>query len=210
MSVMFINSTSSQETDEKSDKSNSRKYAFYNNRGTSVIDLAGGSAFVEGDSPDSEPDVYFKIGYKQHLTSHLNVNFTFNKYNVTIKDEYNEGFMSFDLNWEFLLSPYSRFSPFLYAGIGYNASNYFVSTATKAQGGVGFEIIVTERLGLKLFGEYNYIYSDELDGRIEGETDDTLIRIGLGLNIYFGGNKKKEALSKKMKTVINSSLIIPY
>ncbi len=52
--------------------------------------------------------------------------------------------------------------------------------------------------------------TDEIDGRIEDEDDDILLRAGLGLNIYFGGNKKKEALRRKMKTVINSNLIIPY
>ena len=54
------------------------------------------------------------------------------------------------------------------------------------------------------------MFTDELDGRIEGETDDVLIRAGLGLNIYFGGKKKKEAYRRKLKTVINSNLIIPY
>lgn len=210
MTIVCFNSAFSQNTKEKSEKSVMRRYAFFDYRGSNAIDLAAGSAILESDYPESEFELYFRIGYKRHLTSHLNINVTFNKYNVAIKDIYNEGYMSFDLNLEFLLSPYTRFSPYLFAGSGYNAANYFESTAMKAQGGVGFEIIVAEGIGLKLFGEYNYMLTDEIDGLIDGETDDVLLRMGLGLNIYFGGNKKKEALRKKMKTVINSNLIIPY
>ncbi len=74
---------------------------------------------------------------------------------------------------------------------------------------MGIEVIITEGLSLKLFGEYNYTFFDELLGLIEVETDDTFIRFGFGLNVYFGGNKKKEALRKKLKTIINSSPIFP-
>ena len=210
MTFIFFNSAFSQGEDAKSEKTINRRYAFFNLRGSNAVDAAAGSLMVEGDSPKSEFALYFRIGYKRHLTSHLNINFTFNKYDVVIKEDYNEGFMSFDLNLEFLFSPSTKFTPFIYAGAGYNASNYFVSTAYKAQGGIGFEFMVVEGVGLKLLGEYNYMLTDEIDGIIEGNTDDVLLRMGLGLNIYFGGNKKKEALRRKMKTVINSNLIIPY
>jgi curli production assembly/transport component CsgG len=209
MTVVCVNSIHSQDTDEKIDKSNYKKFAFLNLRGPSAIDLVAGSALLEGDYEDTEYEVYFRIGYKYHLTSHLGVSLSYSKYNLAIEELYNEGYMSFDLNWEFLLSPYTRFTPFLYGGIGYNASNYFETTTTKAQGGAGIEIIITERVGLKLFGEYNYAFSDEENGLIEPEIDDTFIRMGLGLNFYFGGNKKKEVLRKKLKTVINSNPIVP-
>ena len=209
MTVVCFNTGYSQEENKKSDKSINNRFAFFNYRGSNAIDLVAGSALLDGDYQDTEYEVYFRIGYKHHLTSHLGISISYSKYNLAIEELYNEGFMSFDLNWEFLLSPYTRFSPFLYAGIGYNASNYFVSTTTKAQGGVGIEVIIAEGVGLKLFGEYNYTFSDELNGLIEVETDDTFIRFGFGLNIYFGGNKKKEALRKKLKTIINSSPIFP-
>ncbi|WP_229724581.1 Curli production assembly/transport component CsgG [Winogradskyella forsetii] len=210
VTIFSFNSAFSQVSDEKSDKSIERRYAFFNLRGSNAIDIAAGSAMIEGDYPETEFDLYFKMGYKHHITSHLNINFSYHKYNVVVKDIYNEGFMSFDLNLEFLFSPYTKFSPFLYAGSGYNASNYFENTATKAQGGAGFEFIFTEGVGVKLFGEYNYMFTDELDGLVDGDSDDILFRAGLGLNFYFGGNKKKEALRRKMKTVINSNQIIPY
>ncbi|MFK7831793.1 MAG: Curli production assembly/transport component CsgG [Winogradskyella sp.] len=206
----FSNFGFSQNDDEQSEKSINRRYAFFNFRGSHAVDLGAGTAIVGADYEDPQFEAYFRIGYKHHLTSHLNLNVTFNKYNVAIKDISNEGFMSFDLNFEFLFSPYTKFSPYIFAGGGYNSSNDFESTATKAQGGLGLELIITEGVGLKLFGEYNYMFTDELDGLVAGDFNDVLLRAGLGLNIYFGGNKKKEALRRKMKTVINSNLIIPY
>jgi len=161
-----------------------------------------------GDYKDPEFESYFRAGLKIHITSHLNINITYNKYNIAFDELYNEGFMSFDLNWELLLSPYKRLSPYLYAGGGYNASNYFENTTNKIQGGLGIEFIVTERLGLKLFGEYNYAFSSESDGLIIAETDESFIRMGIGMNIYFGGVKKREALRQKLKTIINSNPII--
>jgi curli production assembly/transport component CsgG len=119
--------------------------------------------------------------------------------------------MSFDLNLEILFSPYTRFLPFLFVGGGYNTSNSFISTVARAQGGFGFEVLLTKGVGLILFGEYNYMFIEgHLGALIADETDDALLRGGLNSNLYFGGKKKKEALFRKMKTVINYSLIIPY
>lgn len=209
MSVTCVNLSFSQEKAEKSQKSIKNRYSFFSHRGSNAIDIAGGSSVINGDYQDPKFESYFRIGYKHHMTSHLNINFTYNKYNLAYEEFYNEGFMSFDLNLELLLSPYRKFSPYLYAGVGHNASNYFESTSDKLQGGLGMEFIISDRLGIKLFGEYNYSFSDELDGLIQGESDDVFYRIGFGLNIYFGGNKKKEILRKKIKTVINSNPIFP-
>lgn len=209
MTLVCVSLTYAQDENNKDDESIKKRFDFLNSRGTNAIDFVAGSALLEGDYEGSEYEIYFRVGYKRHLTSHLSVGFSFSKYNLAIEDLYNEGFMSFDLNWEFLFRPYKKFSPFLFAGIGYNASNYFESSTTKAQAGLGIEVLISEGISFKLFGEYNYTFSDELNGLIEVDTDDAFIRMGLGLNIYFGGNKKKEALRKKLKTVINSNPIVP-
>ena len=77
--------------------------AFFDYRGTNAIDVAIGMSIINGDIPNPEFGIYFKIGYKRHLTEHLNLYLTYNKYNVSFKDVSNECFMSFDLNLEYLL-----------------------------------------------------------------------------------------------------------
>ena len=104
--------------------------------------------------------------------------------------------------------PHQRFSPFVFAGGGYNASNYFKQTATKFQGGGGIEYIVTDGFVLKLYTDYNYVLSDELDGLIAGNSDDTYFRIGFGINYYFGANSSKTKLKKGEKSIIKSNPII--
>lgn len=200
----------SQDSIPKSESAIIRDFTFLDIRGTNSVDVAAGSLHVEGDYSDYSYDVYFRIGYKRHFTNHLNASLTYNKYNIVVKDVSNEGFMSFDLNLEYLFSPYSKISPFLFAGSGYNAANYFESNALKAQVGIGVEFIIVPHIGVKFFGEYNYMFSDEIDGLIAGDSDDALIRVGLGFNFYFGGEQKKEMYRRKMKTVINSNQIIPY
>ncbi|MBU2927382.1 Curli production assembly/transport component CsgG [Winogradskyella psychrotolerans] len=200
-----------QDTNDRDDKAIAKRFKFFEKRGSHAVEFAAGSASSEVDYSDAEYELYFRAGYKHHLTSHLNLNITYNKYNVAVKDVFNEGFMSFDINLEYLISPFRNVSPLIYAGGGYNSTNYLESTETKVQGGLGLEFLLIEGVGLKIFGEYNYFFTDNhLDNLVLGDTDDAIIRAGLGLNIYFGGNKKKEALRRKMKTVINSNLIIPY
>lgn len=186
----------------------SKKVGFYEVRGTNTIDLALGTSVINGDFPKPKFEIYFHAGYKRYLFPHLNINVSYHKFNLAYNSVLNKGFMSFDLNLESTLLPHSRFSPFIFAGGGYNASNYFKQTAGKFQGGGGLEYLVADRMGLKVFADYNYVLSDELDGLIAGASDDTYFRIGFGVNYYFGGEQKKSKILKNRPSVINSGQII--
>ena len=138
------------------------------------------------------------------------LNFGYHKFNLAFEDVFNEGFMSFDLNLEWYLMPYQTFTPFVFGGAGYHAANYFETTETKIQGGIGFEYLVAERVGIKLFGDYNYLFSDEIDGLIFGETNDAYWRVAFGLNIYFGQFLKKNKIKDKIPTIIKSNPVVDY
>lgn len=182
--------------------------AFFELRGKNAIDFGVGSSVINGDLVDPKFEIYFHIGYKRYFFPHLNINVSYNKFNLAYTDIYNEGFMSFDLNLESTLLPHNRFSPFIFAGSGYNASNYFEQTAFKFQGGGGIEYIVVEGFGVKLYSDYNFVMSDELDGFIFGDSDDTYFRIGLGVNYYVGSGNKKTKIDKNKPSIINSNQII--
>lgn len=181
---------------------------FYDYRGTNAVEAAFGTAIINGDLPDPMFEIAFRLGYKRSLFPHLNIGLTYNKFNLAFKDIYNEGFMSFDLNLEYLMSPYSKFSPFILVGGGLNASNYFTQTATKFQGGGGFEIMVGRGIGLRVMADYSYVLSDTLDGEISGTSDDTYWRILVGTHIYFGGGKTRERHLKDAPSIMNSNPII--
>ena len=180
---------------------------FFDYRGTNAIDVALGASKTNGDLPDSEFAFYYKLGYKRYINDHLNTNITYHNYDVAFGDSYNERFMSFDLNIEYFVSPYTKFSPFVQAGFGYNFQNQSKNTSFKFQWTLGLEYIVIDGIGLKLFGEYNSNFTDELDGLIIGVTNDIGIRLGFGINFYFGGKKKKAERLSRIKTVIKSNLL---
>jgi len=180
---------------------------FYDIRGTNAFDVAIGTSVINGDFVDPKFEIYSHFGYKRHLTPHLALEFGYHKFNLAYIDVYNEGFMSFDLNAEILLIPHQRFSPFIFAGAGYNAANHFKQTAFKFQGGGGLEYIVSNQLGLKLYTDYNYVSSDTLDGLEAGASDDTYFRIAFGANFYFGGSEKKAKILKDYSTEIESNSI---
>ena len=196
-------------TNDEPDTYSHKKYktAFYDLRGTNAFDVALGTSVINGDYVDPKFEIYSHFGYKRHFTPYFAVDFGYHKFNLAYIDIYNEGFMSFDLNLELTILPHQRFSPFIFAGAGLNASNHFMSSASKFQGGGGLEYIVSNNFGIKLYTDYNYVASDELDGLEAGASDDTYFRIALGLNFYFGGASKKASILKEQATVIDSNLL---
>lgn len=210
LAVIFGMSFLSTKAQTNSNNSKVVKTAFNELRGNNAIDFGVGTSVINGDFVDPKFEIYFHVGYKRYLFPHLNINIGYNKFNLAYIDVLNEGFMSFDLNLEATLFPHKKFTPFVFAGAGYNASNYFEDTASKIQGGGGIEYIVTDGIGLKLYTDYNYVFSDELDGLIAGASDDTYFRIGLGLNYYFGGGTKKSKIPDGQPSIINSNQIDPH
>ena len=193
-------------------KSKSKK--FYNERfgtevrGKNAVTLAGGTAIMNGDFENPMWEIYFHAGYKRFIGSTVNINFTYHKFNLAYEDLFNNGFMSFDLNLEANLFPFDTFTPFIYVGGGLNASNYFKRTDSKVQGGGGVEFLATPRIGVKLFAEYNYLFTDELDGLEFGAADDVYWRMGFGLNLYFGRRGKSRKFDDDVPTVRGANPII--
>lgn len=176
-------------------------------RGKNVVSLAGGTAVMNGDLADPKWEIYFHAGYKRFLGDFINIGLTYHKFNLAYKDVFNEGFMSFDVNLEAYILPYRTFTPFVYVGGGLNAANYFERSDMKIQGGLGFEYLFTETIGLKLFTDYNHVFTDSLEGVEFGDADDVYWRIGLGMNIYFGKRLVNPKVSK-IPTVINSNQLV--
>jgi len=205
---MFFGTVAAQQDSLVSKNEPTKYMKFYEYRGTNAIDIAVGTSVINGDFEDPLFELFFRVGYVRTLTPHINVNFSYNKFNLAYKDIYNEGFMSFDLNFEYGLFPNKRFSPFIFAGGGLNAANHFTQTSIKIQGGAGLEYIIVEGIGLKLFADYNSVFDDELDGLIAGSSDDSFFRIGFGLNFYFGGQDRIDDMLKDVPTVINSNPIL--
>ena len=75
------------------------------------------------------------------------------------------------------------------------------------QGGGGIEYLATPRIGVKLFAEYNFLFTDELDGFEFGGADDAYWRMGFGVNLYFGRHGKSKKIADKRELIVRNSKI---
>lgn len=64
----------------------------------------------------------------------------------------------------FFLTPYKRFSPYLFFGSGLTALNYFEQTSQKVQVVAEMELMVVEYIGITISSDYNHQLYDTLDG----------------------------------------------
>lgn len=160
-------------------------------RPDNAITAALGMAVANGDLPEAKFDLNMQIGYKRLLGSGWNLGLTYNKFNIVFGDIYNEGFMSFDLDLEYMFFPEKSFTPYIYVGPGFHAANGFEDSEVKFQFGIGMEVMVSDNVGLKLYGDRNFLGSDILDGLEAGSGNDAYYKLGFGANFYFPRNAKK-------------------
>lgn len=170
-------------------------------RGKYAITAALGGSLINGDLPNPQPELNAKIGLKRTLNPYLSLDFNYNKFNLENKALLNEGFMSFDLNLEYKILPFDNFTPYLFGGVGMNATNYFLAIDPKVQVGMGLEYLVKDNLGIYLFGEHNLAFSDKIDGVVAGTMDDMFYRFGLGINIYLAKPKTIFNQRKELKKI---------
>ncbi len=175
-------------------------------RGKTAFTAGIGMGVMNGDLPEAQFDIYFNAGFKQFLGDYVNISLTYHKFNLVFMDTFNEGFMSFDLNLETYFAPYRTFTPFIFAGAGLHAANGFEQTEFKAQAGLGFEVLVDKSIGIKLFADYNQVFSDLVEGIEFGDSDDVYWRIGTGLTFYFG-KPLENKVAKEIPTVKDSLIL---
>jgi curli production assembly/transport component CsgG len=178
---------------EKEEAINTKLYERFitERRGKSAVTGSLGFTSMNGDFANPEMEFSAGLGYKHYLKPYLNININYNRFNLANEGVFNEGFMSFDLNAEVNILPYDKFTPYVFGGFGTNAFNDFNSIDPKLQIGVGFEYLVSNNIGLTIYGEHNYVFNDELDGLDIGKNDDMFYRVGAGLNVYFTQPKNK-------------------
>jgi len=165
-------------------------------RQNTMLSLGIGSSVANADLEDAQFDLNMLVGFKQRLGSNFMLGLEYNKFNIVFKDIYNEGYMSFDLNLEYLFCPDRKFTPSVFIGPGLNAANGFENSEFKFQTGFGLEYLVSHNIGLKLQVDRSFLSSDDsLDAFEAGAGNDAYYRISFGTNIYLslGGNKAEKS-----------------
>jgi curli production assembly/transport component CsgG len=162
------------------------------------IQLNTGITSFSGDytQPELKSDFSFRIGYNFHpnITSSFNIGRSY----LGAHNYFDDFLNHMDLGFTFLLTPKKSYSPFIYTSAGITASgknipfkeqydplfnDFYIQTVTGA--GIEFLLGNKRRWSISLGGYLNYIFSDELDGMIQGMYNDYYWKGQIGGSFYF-------------------------
>ena len=133
-----------------------------------------------------------ELEYDLPLSSFFSLRFSGDFFSLRNDDSFDENFIGAGVDLKYNVLPFDALNPYLYAGPGYafsmaqDAPDDVPSGFPKVRYGGGLEYLVSPGIGVKIFGEHNFTFSDELDFRVHGKRDDHYFLFGAGINIYFG------------------------
>lgn len=161
-----------------------------------LFSVSAGTTLMDGDYSNSQLGYLGRLEYQQALLPNFNIGLVGNILKLSNGNQFSGVFAGADLNAYLEILPNDDLGPYLYGGPGVlfnledSSENQTIdSPIMKFQYGAGLHYYITDRLGIKLYGEHNLTFSDKLDGISNGKRDDYYFNFGLGLNFFLGGNK---------------------
>ncbi|MBS7256040.1 CsgG/HfaB family protein [Flavobacterium branchiicola] len=154
-------------------------------RGRFGIELTGGATYMQGDYKNPIAEPMARGAAKFFFTPGFALSGSTNVFKLGNKGEDDFGYTTLDMNLEFLILPQDTFTPYIFGGTGVGFNSKFENVHSKVQFGAGLEYLVTSQFGVKLYGEYNVNFTDNIDYNIAGVRDDYYWRFGLGMTYYF-------------------------
>lgn len=162
-----------------------------NLRSTNSIYVNGRLSRIEDDKkyPQIYPSGNIELG--QQLEPHLEIGMQAGYGRLGNYESLNKIYTSAQLYMQYILFPYSRLTPYLRAGGGgiYVPDSELNDRLDKihpvVSGGLGFEYMIANRLGLNLEGIVNYSLDDKLDYIDTGKYYDSIWGVNMGLKFYF-------------------------
>jgi curli production assembly/transport component CsgG len=154
-----------------------------------AIEFSGGVTLIDGDRVDPLLRPMVRGALKYFLTPSINLSASTNVIKLANKGYSEKGYATFDLNAEYILLPKDKLTPYIFVGGGFGLNDQFENIHAKVQYGAGLEYMASDKFGIKIYGEHNLNFSDNIDYLERGVRDDYYYRFGLGLTYYFGNKK---------------------
>ncbi len=156
----------------------------------SSLGISGGGNLPDDDYATQNLGFMARMEYHRSFNRYISAGLVGSVFRIDNGKQFTNVYSSIDLNGQFALLPNDKLSPFIYVGPGIvmdveGKKLSFGKTFFKMQYGVGLQYFVSNKVGIKLFGEQNLVFSDELDGIEHGKRDDHYYNLGLGINYYF-------------------------
>jgi curli production assembly/transport component CsgG len=155
-----------------------------------AIEIAGGAALIDGDYGNAELRPMVRGALKYFFTPAFTISASTNAFKLANKNLLDVGYLTYDLNVEFIMLPKDKLSPYVFAGGGLGMNKLFENLHAKVQYGAGLEYMASDNVGIKLFGEHNLNFSDNIDYIKRGVRDDYYYRFGLGVTFYLSNKNK--------------------
>ncbi len=168
-------------------------------RDTFGVELYGGSWLMKGDYNDEtlKPSGGISFSYSPWEKWMFSLNISRGQLKLSeISTPY---FENFQLTGRYNLFPQRNVCPFFYGGIGtiskqyndffkynINRKHYFTIPY-----GIGIEYMMDKKIGVNLSLGNNFIFSDSLDEKKEGDFNDYFWEAKLGLKYYFSLKRKR-------------------
>ncbi len=158
-----------------------------------ALTLSGSVPLLNGDFSKKRFGSAGGLAYSRNITDNFDLSLEGQYLTLKGGNTYSKNFIDASLRGQLYILPYEKFTPYVYAGVGYlfDLDKRFnqiqkVNPVLKFQTGVGLKYLFSERIGIKFYAENNFTFSDELDLAVTGKRDDFFYNFGLGLIYNFG------------------------
>lgn len=175
------------EIEESNKKVAGKGYWDSNRRATFSVGGSLTANSLRGDYPYSSMLFGASGNFKYAFSDYFNANISFGYQNLGSEKHFKSQFTSLDVDLEYLMLPFNKFSPYFTAGMGtMDEINNNKVIQYKTQLGGGLEYLVSPSVGIRVFGKYHMGFNDDWDHMISGRRDDHFLQIGLGIQVYLG------------------------
>lgn len=174
-------------------KQNHRRKKYSAGFGTSSLIYAG-------DYPNARMRTGVELSFNYELNPTIGFQANYGISSMEAERFYFSNVSYLETNVIYRALPYDIFTPYAFGGFGLITENdkhpldFAVHTFTKANIGIGGELLLNERFSLRGSIDYNVIMSDNLDRVEQGRYNDLYWRGNIGVKYYFGspliGNRK--------------------
>ena len=164
---------------------------FYNRkhekrRAKSSVSIMGGLSLIASDYSNPVYRSGFDVKYKYVFNNpRLMFGASLGRFAIENDQVFKETMLTTSLTLDYNFLPKDKVNPYAYFGVGSMMNENVSKTYFKLQYGAGLEYLLTNKIGVAAFGEYNQLFKDDLDELIRGSKNDGVWRMGIGLNFYF-------------------------
>lgn len=161
------------------------------------LNVAAGVALINADYSIKEPGVFTRIGYERRLTDNFAAEVSGSLFELNSGEQFRNYYWAADANLKYFILPHDDFGPYLFAGggvfsaLGQPEPPAPQETFFKFQYGAGLEYRPSTQWSIRLTGEHNMTFSDNVEGLVNGRRNDHYLTFGLGLNYKFDFKQPK-------------------